>query len=165
MNHTITAPAPVPTGTDGTTGPRTRERLVTYVVLAPETAQVSELFAQDLTVRRVEGPRAGTPQPPPEPAPGLHVDRDRYTASVDGRPLDLTYLEFGLLAHLTAHPHRVHTRAHLMEAVWGYAHVGDSRTIDVHVARLRRKLGPAHRDSIATVRRVGYKYVPAARAA
>ncbi|GAA2433748.1 winged helix-turn-helix domain-containing protein [Streptomyces macrosporus] len=165
MNHTIT----VPTGTNDTVETvdrHTPERLVTYVVLAPETARVSDLFAQDLTVRRVERPRAEEPpEPPREPSSGLHVDPDRYTASIDGHPLDLTYLEFGLLAHLTAHPHRVHTRAHLMEAVWGYDHVGDSRTIDVHVARLRRKLGPVHRSSIATVRRVGYKYVPVARSA
>ena len=67
----------------------------------------------------------------------------------------------GLLAHLVAHPHRVHTRDQLVTTVWGYGHVGDGRTVDVHVARLRRKLGAAHRSSIVTVRRVGYKYVPA----
>ncbi|WP_051717865.1 winged helix-turn-helix domain-containing protein [Streptomyces megasporus] len=160
MNHTITAPA----DTSALAGrPPSSERLVTYVVLAPETARVSDLFAPDLTVRRVEGPGTKAPkrpEPPTDPASGLHVDPDRYTASIDGRPLELTYLEFGLLAHLTAHPHRVHTRAHLMEVVWGYDHVVDSRTIDVHVARLRRKLGPVHRSGIATVRRVGYKYVP-----
>ncbi len=74
--------------------------------------------------------------------------------------LDLTYLEFELLAHLVAHPHRVHTRDQLVTTVWGYGHVGDGRTVDVHVARLRRKLGAAHRGAIQTVRRVGYKYAP-----
>jgi DNA-binding response OmpR family regulator len=54
----------------------------------------------------------------------------------------------------------VHTRDQLVTTVWGYGHVGDGRTVDVHVARLRRKLGAAHRSSIVTVRRVGYKYVP-----
>jgi len=150
-------------------------QLVAYVVLAPEHARISDLFAPGLTVHRLETPLPetleaeaprpdtplpDTPQPPSEPAPGLHIDPDRHTASLDGRPLDLTYLEFELLAHLVAHPYRVHTRAHLMAVVWGYDHPGDGRTIDVHIARLRRKLGPAHRDSIATVRRVGYKYVP-----
>ncbi|GGS21286.1 winged helix-turn-helix domain-containing protein [Streptomyces griseoviridis] len=113
-------------------------------------------------------------QPPfraPEtaPAPGasagdalVRIDTARRTASVAGRPLDLTYLEFELLAHLVAHPHRVHTRDQLVTTVWGYGHVGDGRTVDVHVARLRRKLGVEHRGAIQTVRRVGYKYTPPA---
>lgn len=55
----------------------------------------------------------------------------------------------------------MHSREHLVSAVWGYAHhIGDGRTVDVHIARLRRKLGPGHRDRIVTVRRVGYKYTP-----
>jgi hypothetical protein len=109
---------------------------------------------------------------PPAPAAGdgpdgsgLRVDPAGRTAEVDGRPLDLTYLEFELLAHLVAHPHRVHSRDQLVTTVWGYGHVGDGRTVDVHVARLRRKLGAGHRGSIVTVRRVGYKYAPAARPA
>ncbi|MES4906777.1 MULTISPECIES: winged helix-turn-helix domain-containing protein [unclassified Streptomyces] len=92
----------------------------------------------------------------------VRIDPDQRTAHVAGRPLDLTYLEFELLAHLVAHPHRVHTRDQLVTTVWGYGHVGDGRTVDVHVARLRRKMGPEHRGTIVTVRRVGYKYVPTA---
>ncbi|WP_077796088.1 winged helix-turn-helix domain-containing protein [Streptomyces sp. JHA26] len=92
--------------------------------------------------------------------PLVRIDPARRTASVDGRRLDLTYLEFELLAHLVAHPHRVHTRDQLVTTVWGYGHVGDGRTVDVHVARLRRKLGNEHRRTIQTVRRVGYKYTP-----
>ncbi|PBC63977.1 transcriptional regulator [Streptomyces sp. Tue6028] len=92
--------------------------------------------------------------------PLLRIDSVQRTAEVDGRPLDLTYLEFELLAHLVAHPHRVHTRDQLVTTVWGYGHVGDGRTVDVHVARLRRKLGAQHRQTIQTVRRVGYKYAP-----
>ncbi|MFE0188894.1 winged helix-turn-helix domain-containing protein [Streptomyces sp. NPDC059008] len=92
----------------------------------------------------------------------VRIDPEQRTAYVQGRPLDLTYLEFELLAHLVAHPHRVHTRDQLVTTVWGYGHVGDGRTVDVHVARLRRKLGARHRASIVTVRRVGYKYVPSA---
>ncbi|MFC9426172.1 winged helix-turn-helix domain-containing protein [Streptomyces sp. NPDC056987] len=88
------------------------------------------------------------------------IDGVRRTAVVDGRQLDLTYLEFELLAHLVAYPHRVHTRDQLVTTVWGYGHVGDGRTVDVHVARLRRKLGADHRRTIQTVRRVGYKYIP-----
>ncbi|MEE1766230.1 winged helix-turn-helix domain-containing protein [Streptomyces sp. SP18BB07] len=90
----------------------------------------------------------------------LRVDTAQRTARVDGRPLDLTYLEFELLAHLVAHPGRVHTRDQLVTTVWGYGHVGDGRTVDVHIARLRRKLGAEFRQSIQTVRRVGYKYTP-----
>ncbi|MFF3337554.1 winged helix-turn-helix domain-containing protein [Streptomyces flavidovirens] len=105
---------------------------------------------------------AVTPVPEGEgEAPGggpVRIDGARRTAEVDGRALDLTYLEFELLAHLVAHPDRVHTRDQLVTTVWGYGHVGDGRTVDVHIARLRRKLGPEHRAAIRTVRRVGYKY-------
>ncbi len=94
--------------------------------------------------------------------PLLRIDTVRRTAEVDGLSLDLTYLEFELLAHLVAHPHRVHTRDQLVTTVWGYGHVGDGRTVDVHIARLRRKLGAEHRRAIQTVRRVGYKYAPPA---
>ncbi|MGW0394980.1 winged helix-turn-helix domain-containing protein [Streptomyces sp. NPDC003042] len=90
----------------------------------------------------------------------VRIDPARRTAEVDGRELELTYLEFELLSHLVAHPHRVHSRDQLVTTVWGYGHVGDGRTVDVHVARLRRKLGAAHRGAIQTVRRVGYKYAP-----
>ncbi|MFJ5259312.1 winged helix-turn-helix domain-containing protein [Streptomyces sp. NPDC088387] len=108
------------------------------------------------------------PDEPPAPAnaadagaePLIRIDAVRRTAEVAGRALDLTYLEFELLAHLVAHPQRVHTRDQLVTTVWGYGHVGDGRTVDVHVARLRRKLGAEHRKSIQTVRRVGYKYTP-----
>ncbi|MCX4551521.1 winged helix-turn-helix domain-containing protein [Streptomyces sp. NBC_01387] len=103
----------------------------------------------------------------PAPAPAgnrpegpVVIDTVERTASVDGRLLDLTYLEFELLAHLVAHPQRVHSRDQLVTTVWGYGHVGDGRTVDVHVARLRRKLGSEHRHTIHTVRRVGYKYAP-----
>ncbi|MGW1064580.1 winged helix-turn-helix domain-containing protein [Streptomyces aureus] len=92
--------------------------------------------------------------------PLVRVDPVQRTAEVDGQALDLTYLEFELLAHLVRHPHRVHTRDQLVSTVWGYGHVGDGRTVDVHVARLRRKLGSRHRQTIQTVRRVGYKYTP-----
>ncbi|GAA1364397.1 winged helix-turn-helix domain-containing protein [Streptomyces beijiangensis] len=108
-------------------------------------------------------------QPEPEPVAAeaatagrqlVRIDSAQRIAEVDGHALDLTYLEFELLAHLVAHPHRVHTRDQLVTTVWGYGHVGDGRTVDVHVARLRRKLGAEHRHSIQTVRRVGYKYAP-----
>jgi DNA-binding response OmpR family regulator len=110
-------------------------------------------------------PAALAPQPAAPASPAaepIRVDRDRHQAYVAGRELELTYLEFQLLAHLVENPHRVHSREHLMAAVWDYAFPGDGRTVDVHVARLRRKLGAAHRAAIVTVRRVGYKFVPPA---
>ncbi|MGK4584013.1 winged helix-turn-helix domain-containing protein [Kitasatospora sp. HPMI-4] len=88
------------------------------------------------------------------------VDQTFRTATVEGRQLELTYLEFELLAHLVANPLRVHSRGQLMEAVWERPDNGDTRTINTHIARLRRKLGPDHRASIATVRQIGYKYDP-----
>ncbi|WP_328296835.1 winged helix-turn-helix domain-containing protein [Streptomyces sp. NBC_00435] len=109
----------------------------------------------------VDAPAAPAPAPTPVPSDdGIRVDRARRLVEVDGRELELTYLEFDLLAHLVAHPYTVHTRDALISDIWGYGHFGDGRTVDVHVARLRRKLGPAHRSRITTVRRVGYKYVP-----
>ncbi|MDT0614804.1 winged helix-turn-helix domain-containing protein [Streptomyces lancefieldiae] len=133
-----------------------RPPMVGYLVLVPADQQspfppvaVPEPAEQD-AVDGADGPGA----------PLVRIDAARRTAAVDGRELDLTYLEFELLAHLVRHPHRVHTRDQLVTTVWGYGHVGDGRTVDVHVARLRRKLGTEHRQTIQTVRRVGYKYTP-----
>ncbi|MFC8567738.1 winged helix-turn-helix domain-containing protein [Streptomyces sp. NPDC057245] len=115
-------------------------------------------------LRNAPAPAAAQDPPGAAPAgagdPLVRIDAARRTAAIDGRELDLTYLEFELLAHLVTHPHRVHTRDQLVTTVWGYGHVGDGRTVDVHVARLRRKLGTEHRRTIQTVRRVGYKYTP-----
>ncbi|MEV4613223.1 winged helix-turn-helix domain-containing protein [Kitasatospora sp. NPDC049258] len=94
---------------------------------------------------------------------GIVVDPVRRTAAAGGRLLKLTFMEFELLAHLVAHPLRVHSRRQLLASVWDQEPFGDTRTIDVHVARLRRKLGPELRDTIATVRQVGYCYDPGAR--
>ncbi|MFI9174303.1 winged helix-turn-helix domain-containing protein [Streptomyces lincolnensis] len=118
--------------------------MIGYLVLVPADQQAA--------VAPATGDAAGDPL--------VRVDTVRRTAVVDGRELDLTYLEFELLAHLVTHPHRVHTRDQLVTTVWGYGHVGDGRTVDVHIARLRRKLGAEHRDTIRTIRRVGYKYAP-----
>ncbi|MEV6198177.1 winged helix-turn-helix domain-containing protein [Streptomyces sp. NPDC051920] len=131
--------------------------MIGYLVLVPADQQ-------PLLPLAVTGP-AEPPAASGAPADGaddplVRVDTVQRTAEVDGRVLDLTYLEFELLAHLVRHPHRVHTRDQLVSTVWGYGHVGDGRTVDVHVARLRRKLGAQHRLAIQTVRRVGYKYTP-----
>ncbi|MET7535723.1 winged helix-turn-helix domain-containing protein [Streptomyces sp. NPDC005507] len=139
-----------------------RPPMIGYLVLVPADQQPL------LPVSDAPGPRpeAASQNTGTDAGTGtdalVGIDGVQRTAWVDGRQLDLTYLEFELLAHLVAHPHRVHTRDQLVTTVWGYGHVGDGRTVDVHVARLRRKLGAEHRQVIQTVRRVGYKYAPPA---
>jgi DNA-binding response OmpR family regulator len=89
----------------------------------------------------------------------LSIDESTYTARLQGRALDLTYKEFELLKFLAQHPGRVFSRAHLVQEVWGYDYFGGTRTVDVHVRRLRAKLGPENEAMIGTVRNVGYKFV------
>ena len=87
------------------------------------------------------------------------VDDAAYTAKVSGRSLDLTYKEFELLKFLAQHPGRVFTRQQLLQEVWGYDYFGGTRTVDVHVRRLRAKLGAENEHFIGTVRNVGYRFV------
>jgi DNA-binding response OmpR family regulator len=89
----------------------------------------------------------------------LTIDEATYQAKVGGRALDLTFKEFELLKYLAQHPGRVFTRAQLLQEVWGYDYFGGTRTVDVHVRRLRAKLGPERENLIGTVRNVGYKFV------
>jgi DNA-binding response OmpR family regulator len=94
----------------------------------------------------------------------LVIDEATYTARLKGRALELTYKEFELLKYLAQHAGRVFTRAQLLQEVWGYDFFGGTRTVDVHVRRLRAKLGPEHEQLIGTVRNVGYKFVRPGRA-
>jgi len=87
----------------------------------------------------------------------LVLDVDSYVVTVAGHPLDLTYKEFELLRFLAEHPGRVFTRPTLLREVWGYDFYGGTRTVDVHVRRLRAKLGPEHEALVETVRGVGYR--------
>ena len=87
------------------------------------------------------------------------VDDATYTARIGDRTLDLTYKEFELLKHLAQHPGRVFSRAQLLSEVWGYDYFGGTRTVDVHVRRLRAKLGAENEHLIGTVRNVGYRFV------
>jgi DNA-binding response OmpR family regulator len=108
--------------------------------------------------RLTQAPLAGAD--PPEIRSGdVLIDEATYTAKVRGRALDLTYKEFELLKHLAQHPGRVFTRSHLVQEVWGYDYFGGTRTVDVHVRRLRAKLGSEHEALIGTVRNVGYRFV------
>jgi len=98
-------------------------------------------------------------------APGLMVDPVRRLVEVDGVAKDLTALEFELMRVLMTQPGRVFSRRQLLEAVWGWEHVGDERVVDVHIRNLRRALGDdaAHPRWIGTVRGVGYRFVEADR--
>jgi DNA-binding response OmpR family regulator len=89
----------------------------------------------------------------------LSIDEGTYTARIRNRVLDLTFKEFELIKYLAQHPGRVFTRAQLLQEVWGYDYFGGTRTVDVHVRRLRAKLGVEHEALIGTVRNVGYRFV------
>jgi DNA-binding response OmpR family regulator len=91
----------------------------------------------------------------------LVINEATYSARMTGRSLDLTFKEFELLKFLTQQPGRVFTRAQLLQEVWGYDYFGGTRTVDVHVRRLRAKLGAENEALIGTVRNVGYRFVPA----
>ncbi|GAA1638253.1 winged helix-turn-helix transcriptional regulator [Georgenia ruanii] len=116
---------------------------------------------------RMVAERTQVPRAPEEPerveAGDLVIDASAYTARIRGRVLDLTYKEFELLRHLAQHPGRVLSRAQLLQEVWGYDYYGGTRTVDVHVRRLRAKLGSEHDQMIGTVRNVGYRFDPRGR--
>lgn len=86
------------------------------------------------------------------------IDEDSYTAKIKGRTLDLTFKEFELLKYLAQHPGRVFSRSQLLQEIWGYDYFGGTRTVDVHIRRLRSKLGPEFESIIDTVRNVGYRF-------
>ncbi len=124
-----------------------------------ETAGPAEVEAR---LRLAVGRRAVT-----EPEDGgtitagsLVIDEATYSVRLRGKLLDLTYKEFELLKYLAQHPGRVFTRSQLLQEVWGYDYFGGTRTVDVHVRRLRAKLGTDYEVLIGTVRNVGYRFVP-----
>ena len=86
------------------------------------------------------------------------IDEHSYTAKIKGTALDLTFKEFELLKYLAQHPGRVFSRAQLLQEIWGYDYFGGTRTVDVHIRRLRSKLGPEFESVIGTVRNVGYRF-------
>lgn len=88
----------------------------------------------------------------------LALNLETYQAAVSGKPLDLTFMEYELLKFLASHPGKVFTRETLLSRVWGYEYYGGARTVDVHIRRLRAKLGDQHANLIQTVRSVGYRF-------
>ena len=89
----------------------------------------------------------------------LSIDFERYEVHLNGAPIDLTYKEFELLRFLASHPGRVFTREALLDKVWGYDFYGGTRTVDVHIRRLRSKIESSGSLYIQTVRNVGYKFI------
>jgi DNA-binding response OmpR family regulator len=123
------------------------------------TAGPAEVEAR---LRMVIGRIRAAAEPPDEIRSGeLVVNEATYSARINGRSLDLTFKEFELLKFLAQHPGRVFTRQQLLQEVWGYDYFGGTRTVDVHVRRLRAKLGADNEELIGTVRNVGYRFVPA----
>ncbi len=125
----------------------------------------AELAAR-LRLALTRGPRS-SPAPPPAPAvrepstirvADVVVDEASWTVRAGGRTLDLTYKEFELLRYLVAHPGRVVTRDTLLQEVWGSDYYGGTRTVDVHIRRLRAKLGSERESLIGTIRGVGYRF-------
>lgn len=119
-----------------------------------ETAGPAEV---DARIRLVIGRLAQDPTGSKIHASGVVIDEASYSAKVQGRPLDLTFKEFELLKFFATHPSRVFTREQLLSEVWGYDYFGGTRTVDVHVRRLRAKLGELE-PLIGTVRNVGYRF-------
>lgn len=126
------------------------------------TSSPAEIEARlRLAVSRVHESIGAMADEPEEIRSGeLMIDEASYTAKLKGRTLDLTFKEFELLKFLAQHPGRVFTRAVLLQEVWGYDFFGGTRTVDVHVRRLRAKLGVEYEALIGTVRNVGYRFVP-----
>ena len=120
-----------------------------------------ELVARIKAVLR----RTGAPAPDPEPAdgqvvrlPGLVINRTNYSVTLAGEPLSVTPKELELLFFLASSPNQVFTREQLLDRLWGYDFIGDSRTVDVHIKRLREKLGDHESWALTTVWGVGYRF-------
>ncbi|GAB2494224.1 two-component system response regulator GlnR [Luteococcus sediminum] len=119
---------------------------------------LAEARPQELEARIRMALREGEPSHLVRSGP-VSIDEQAYTATLGGQALDLTYTEFELLKYLALHPGRVMTREHLLSEVWGYDYYGGTRTVDVHIRRLRAKLGPEYDAHIVTVRNVGYRFL------
>lgn len=117
----------------------------------------------DARLRLLTARRAGRSEDDSLAVGDLVIEDSTYTARLKGRALELTYKEFELLKYLVQHAGRVFTRAQLLHEVWGYDFFGGTRTVDVHIRRLRAKLGPEYDSMIGTVRNVGYKFVRSSR--
>jgi two-component system alkaline phosphatase synthesis response regulator PhoP len=130
-----------------------REDLFDDFVVVPFRARELEARLKHLFWRTGTGTRPELIEYGP-----LVLNLETYQAAIAGKPLDLTYMEYELLKFLGTHPGKVFTREMLLSRVWGYEYYGGARTVDVHVRRLRAKLGEEHANLIQTVRSVGYRF-------
>jgi len=135
----------------------------TLLAIVPIPGTPSSLAIWGYRVPRDASP-AGPGVGPRPTAGGLVVDHARRCVWLDGEEIALTYQEFELLAFLSANPTQVFSRADLLLRVWGQSPNSTTRTVDVHVSRLRRKLGPFYGPCLATEYRIGYRFEPGARA-
>ena len=126
-------------------------------VLLPQASPAEIDMRLRLAVGTRVSPASDSDAPSEVSAAGVVIDEGSFTARVHDRMLDLTYKEFELLLFLTGNPARVFTREQLLSEVWGTDYYGGTRTVDVHVRRLRAKLGD-HEGLISTVRGVGYGF-------
>ena len=121
---------------------------------------VTKPFSPAVLVKRVDAllkRSSGKPLSGEEVKKGLLIDNNAFTAFIDGSPLELTLKEFELLSYLYENAGRVLTRDQLLNAIWGYDYLGDSRTVDSHIARLRTKLGDYGSSHLKTIYGMGYK--------
>jgi DNA-binding response OmpR family regulator len=132
---------------------------------APDTTSTHELIVRPYTplelAARIKRARAAQGKLDGEEvlhAGTLTVNLATYQVMIEGEPVDFTYMEYELLKFLITHPRRVFSREALLSAVWGYDYYGGARTVDVHIRRLRAKLGQEHGARIKTVRGVGYRF-------
>jgi len=121
--------------------------------LSPIVPLEFELRVKLMIKRTMKSKKPGTIEYGP-----LSIDLDTYQAAIAGKVLDLTYMEYELLRFLASHPGKVFTREVLLARVWGYEYYGGARTVDVHIRRLRAKLGEEYANLIQTVRSVGYRF-------
>jgi DNA-binding response OmpR family regulator len=133
--------------------------------LNPEMLDVHELIvapftATELSARIARARRAvhGIEEDEVVRSDRLELNLATYQVTVDGKPVDFTYMEYELLKFLMTHPRRAFSREVLLSRVWGYDFYGGARTVDVHVRRVRAKLGSEHATKLKTVRRVGYRW-------
>lgn len=111
-------------------------------------ARVARAAAADAAVESPEFVRVGT----------LEINLATYQVAIEGKPISFAYMEYELLKFLVMHPNRVFPREALLSRVWGYDYYGGARTVDVHIRRLRAKLGQEHAARIKTIRNVGYLF-------
>jgi two-component system, OmpR family, alkaline phosphatase synthesis response regulator PhoP len=130
-----------------------REDLFDDFCLAPFHPREVEARLRHLFWRNGQGARAEVVE-----YGDLALNLETYQAALSDRPLDLTYMEYELLKFFATHAGKVFTREQLLSRVWGYEYYGGARTVDVHVRRLRAKLGEEHAGLIQTVRSVGYRF-------